>query len=447
MVTKAQALKLSRFVLEEQMRASMAEVREVDAETEPTDEPAKENWKKKVKAVKATYHILNDELARREGEAQTKLEAERAAEREEAKRKLRQEREEAEAAERKSREVAEPKFNITSPLPTHGQSNAELNMKFKTVVEAVNDLEKFGPGCEPANFVRKIGTLKYVAKCDATKKLLLNMLFTRLSDEYKPTFVKYDEEHSVDTIDKFMEYITTQYESRKSIFQFMEQLDEVELRKNETLRDFGTRLEQKVFELETAVSDKFVQLKKKKDKTFQGEMTKADVFKLWGGMAMLKALQTEKGLYTHTITKADDCFNALDLANVAEAYKERSQGDTGIVMHTKAHGNNQRNQGGNSTQGNNSNSSDPNKKAGVCYHWEKFGRCKWNDKCRYYHDPSKKATNGRGGGNQRSNRQSNQGTRAKEETKPSAPTESEVKKPEPEVSYIQGAQVYSGFRQ
>ena len=53
-----------------------------------------------------------------------------------------------------------------------------------------------------------------------------------------------------------------------------------------------TCLEQKMFELNTAVTDKFAQLKKKKDATFDGEMSKDDVFDLWGGMVMLKALDS-----------------------------------------------------------------------------------------------------------------------------------------------------------
>ena len=277
--------------------------------------------------------------------------------------------------------------------------------------------------------------MKYLAKCTTTKTFMLNMLFTRLSLEYRSAFSTYAEDHQIETIEQFMDYISTQYESRKSIYQFMEQLDEVELKKGESLRDFATRLEEKVFELNTAVSAKFKELKTKKDPNFDGEMSKDDVFSLWAGMSMLKALQPDKGLYCHTITKADECFSALDLANIAEAYKERSQGDTMILLHAKGRSDND-----NGRTGNNQRRVGP---PGVCWNMHFDGKCEGKYKfkgkmipCGFCKKREEGDKSGNGRNNQRNNRQ-NQGQRANAEPKPT----------DPEINYIRGAQVFgAGFR-
>lgn len=399
---------LSQFMVERRLMKAMDELDKLEALPVPTDPAEKTTHEEKITWTEKLRDDLDAEMMRREKESKAELKAER--------------------------EARETKYNASPPSMNHGQvgiSNTEMNMKLKTISEAVNGLEKFGPGSEPSTFVRNIKSLKMLAKCKQTESFMVGMLFTRLSDEYKPTYAKYAEEHACTTVDDFVKYINTQYESRKSIYQFMEELDSVQLRQNECMRDFGTRLEQKMFELETAVKAKFIELKKRKEPEFDGDMTTDDVFKMFTGMSLIKALQPNKGLYTHVMTKADDCFSALDLANIADAYTQRSQDDEGTVMHARGQ-----------SGSNNQDRSQPAKRRGpigVCWGMHFDNKCANGPSCRWCNKKDGGNKNGNGGRNgQRQNNRQNQNKRADAGAKPSAPPAPA----EPESNYIQGAQVY-----
>ena len=402
-------INLSQFMLERRLTKAMDDLDKLEAVPVPTDPNDKTTHEEKITWTEKLRDDLDAEMMRRERESKAELKAER--------------------------EARETKYNASPPSMSQGQvgiSNTEMNMKLKTISEAVNGLEKFGPGSEPSTFVRNIKSLKMLAKCKQTESFMVGLLFTRLSDEYKPTYAKYAEEHACTTVDDFVKYINTQYESRKSIYQFMEELDSVQLRQNECMRDFGTRLEQKMFELETAVKAKFIELKKKKEPEFDGDMTTDDVFKMFTGMSLIKALQPNKALYTHVMTKADDCFSALDLANIADAYTQRSQDDEGTVMHARGQsggGNQNRNGGNNQNRNQSTKLTGP---PGVCWRLHNGKKCTRNN-CKWCKSGGNSSGNA-GQSGQRNQRQ-NQSTRAEGNVKPSAPAE-------PESNYIQGAQVY-----
>ena len=136
MVTKNQAEKMSRFVLDTRMTAAMAELDEVEATTEPTNEPEKGQHKDKLRQVRGNYHILNNEMVRRETEV-------------------------AAAA------IPVPKAEVEAK-PTGTGENVLMNMKIKAIDRAVNSLAVFGPGCEVFTFIRNVKNQSRLATCVST---------------------------------------------------------------------------------------------------------------------------------------------------------------------------------------------------------------------------------------------------------------------------------------
>ena len=213
-------------------------------------------------------------------------------------------------------------------------NNGQLQVQIKLVENAVSELKVFGSGDEVSTFVRDVQNIAHLADCDLTKKYMLNRLFTRLSPEYQTRYRAYVATNSITTVDGFLSYIKETYSSCKSIFQHFELLDNFEMGDSETsLRDYASRLQNEIFEIETVIKSKYATVAKKKDSSSNGTLDESALFKLLTGMVFLRTLKKDRELYNHVISRIDDCLDATEIANIAEAFKERKQSDDPLLSH------------------------------------------------------------------------------------------------------------------
>ena len=213
-----------------------------------------------------------------------------------------------------------------------GLSNGRLQVQIKLVENAISELKTFGSGDEVSTFVRDIKNKAHLANCDDTKAYMLNRLFTRLSPEYQTRYVAHVKTNSITTIDGFVAYIKETYSSCKSIFQHFELLDNFEMSESEnSLRDYASRLQNEIFEIETVIDAKYATVAKKKNTSSDGVLEKSALYKLLTGMVFLRTLKKDRELYNHVISRIDDCLDATEIANIAEAFKERKQTDDPLL--------------------------------------------------------------------------------------------------------------------
>ena len=214
---------------------------------------------------------------------------------------------------------------------TQPVNNQQLNMKLKCIEKAMETIKTFSSGMESALFVRAIKNYAHLAEDQDTTKYFLACIFTKLSPEYQVAYRNYTTDNTIDTVQKFITYINKQYESKKSIFQLLEEFDHFTKGAHEkSNRDYAGRLNEVFSERKTVVKAKFAEIQKAKSKS--ENMTADDVFNFWEGMIFLRSLKSDRDVYNYTINQIDECLQSLDIAQVADSYKERSQSDDPIFV-------------------------------------------------------------------------------------------------------------------
>ena len=387
-MTNTECKTWSMTILSKELENAWTNSKELNDAVDPTEDAAKNEMK--AARAKATRHFntINTEMKRREDEIEErKLEKEaadekRKQEREDAAELRRQQLEDEEREERKQERKIKQELDAERSTPHGGASNAEANMRTHAIKEAVNGLTKFKAGVEPATFVRNVKNVAGQAKSEAEKEFMLMLLFNRLSPEYQTAYRNYEKTKAVNTIEEFCAHITQQYESKKALSQYFNDLYDIGRREKESLDSLAARIEENMFDGETAIRAKFVELKKKLNPEFDSELTVSDVFALMGVSSMVRALKTDKDCHMYTMTRSDECFSASDIANVAKAFTERSERDSPF-MNSAEYVNHGRNEG-----------TKFDFKTIDCFNWMgKFGTgkpCINGDTCKYKHDPEKK---------------------------------------------------------
>ena len=157
-------------------------------------------------------------------------------------------------------------------------------------------------------------------------------------------------------------------------------------KEGEAIRDYAGRIEEQMFDVQTIVAAKFKEGKKKVKPDFEGELATENVFAFMAGTILLRGLQNDREAYNYTITRVDECFDARDIANVAAAYKERSQYTDPILSNPMIH------------HSFPSQSPDPRPPIDIVCRWyKKNGKCTLEGKgCRFKHTGPHKGNNKQG---------------------------------------------------
>ena len=294
---------------------ALAKLRELEGRAAPDDAAAKlELTNERTKATR-WFKKINDELVRREAEIEKK----------------KQDKEDEEREERRQERLIKKEHSDKQVATNGGATSAELNMRAQAIKEAVNGLSKFEAGVEPATFVRNVKNIAGQAESDAEKSFMLKLLFNRLSPEYQTAYRNHEQTSAITTIEELCAYVSKQYESKKALSQYFQELYEIGRRDNENVRNFAARVEEKIFDSKTVIKSKFLDLKKKENPDFDGKIEVDDVFALMGVENVLRSLKSNKNCYNYTITRSDECFTAAEVANVAEAFTERRQQESNFM--------------------------------------------------------------------------------------------------------------------
>ena len=209
---------------------------------------------------------------------------------------------------------------------------------------------------------------------------LLNQLQVRLCPQYQTTLVNFKMTNKVNSIDDFKKFLREHFDSKKSIFLCLEQIDGIEKGSTESYRDLASKVEQQLFDITTVVEAKW---KAASDANKSQEMSASDVFSLIGGMQVLRIMRKDTDLDNHCITRIDTALDASGIANIAMSYIERKQSTDPVMSNIPAV--NWTNQ--------------QNSKPQICFDFQK-GRCTRNP-CQYRHEKIENFNRNRSGGYQR----------------------------------------------
>ena len=391
MVTKAEVKKWSSFRLTSELLEAISSKKAFKAREVPTEADKVALYKAELDEATKTEEILDGEMTRREKEDK----------------------------EEKAKAAAPAKTGDT----TTPNANTLLGIKVKAIDRAINQLEVFGPGSECFTFIRNVKNLAAFAECEPTRAYMITALYTKLAPEYQTRYNA--KEKPITTVEEFTGWIAKTFQSKKSIFQYLQGLDQMARKEDESVRDYAGRIDEEMFDVKTIVYAKFLEEKKKKDPDFDKTIGPDDVFDFFAGTILLRDLQNDREAFNYTITRVDDCFGAQDVANVAAAYKERSQGtdpllSDPIAMHVKT---------------------DRPKGDTICWHFQEHGTCRFGEKCRFKHvapDKNQAKNNGKGGNWRRGG--ANKGKQ--ESQKDNGDKRAEDKTPQVNYARTTGAQVF-----
>ena len=170
----------------------------------------------------------------------------------------------------------------------------------------------------------------------------------------------------IDTIEDFKSFFSTTFESKKSVFQVMQETENWTRKSTESHRDYANRISQELYDLTSVVKAKWKEAKKQEKSSFDKEMEADDVFKLIGGMVVLRDVAKDPSMFNHVITRIDSATDASGIASVVMAYADRKQTIDPVLpdLPTVNHAENK-----------------PRETDTVCWHWKKYGRCGFRNQC------------------------------------------------------------------
>ena len=207
----------------------------------------------------------------------------------------------------KSHAWEESKYNPKS-------TNASSYSTQKFVTAQIEGVPVFQPGIDVSTFIQACeNAYNRVKKLDGGEKMLVDYLPLRLSQEYQTAWNDYCTENDVTRFEQFTEYLKVTYANGVSTFQLLDTFDLLEKEKHETFPCYAVKISNKVSTLATEVKAKFEKAKGRK-------MTADDVFKVIGGVAMIREVRKVPEAYTSVMTRVENDFNASSIGQLAASF-------------------------------------------------------------------------------------------------------------------------------
>ena len=249
---------------------------------------------------------------------------------------------------------------------------SQLNSTMRTIDGIVDKIPVFSPGMEVQLFLRQVGTASYLAGSDPLAvDHLIKRLVTRLCPEYCDIYTSHVATTPIKTIEEFKSFFSSEFETKKSVFQIMQSIDTWARKPTETHRDYASRIRHDMFDLIGVVKAKWKEAKKQENASFDKEMEVDDIFRLIGGMVLLRDVALDRAMFDHVITRIDKATDASGIASVVMGYSDRKQ-TTDPVM-------------SNVGEVNHANGQHRDKPNGVCWTWLDTGDCRNRDQCSWKH--------------------------------------------------------------
>ena len=252
---------------------------------------------------------------------------------------------------------------------------SQLQSTFRTIDSCVDKIPVFSPGMEVQSFLRQVGTASFLAGTDPLAvNHLIKRLVTRLCDEYAQIYTSHVASKPINTIDAFKKFFSSTFETKKSVFQIMQSIDTWARKSTETHRDYANRIRHDLHDLTDVVKAKWKAAKKEENSSFNGEMDVDDLFRLIGGMVLLRDVAKDQPMFEHCITRIDKATDATGIASVVMAYSDRKQ-TTDPVLSSVGEVNLAQKR------------DNPDSDRDVCFDWKRDGECAYRDNCQWKHPP------------------------------------------------------------
>ena len=228
--------------------------------------------------------------------------------------------------------ITEVELAIANKTAAQPSSSKEVDKSLdRDIRDRVARISEFGPASDVSMFIREARVVfnALVKGQDArVEKEFCRKLKMRLCDVYLEQLDR--QSPTMEHFDTFVEYMDANHMSKKSAYQYMQSISELERRPDENIKDFALKVEAQVDRVATIVQAKFDKAKDAEFKvkaepggTVPAKMTAKDVFTMLAGSVVLAEVKRETSTYNAIINDLDTCWSGREIALKALAVSDR----------------------------------------------------------------------------------------------------------------------------
>ena len=207
-----------------------------------------------------------------------------------------------------------PKPELNASFSAGTQQNASVLSVQKFVESQVNSISKFEPGVEVSIFLQACdNAFARVKTMPGGEQLLVQYLPSALAQDYQTAWNAFSDGKNITKFTEFTDYMKTTYASGVSTFQLLDKFDQLQKEPTESFPGYAVKVANKVAVLTTEVIAKF-------EKAKGSPMTREDVFRMIGGVLMIREVRKIPDAYTSVMTQVKDDFDATSIGQLAATF-------------------------------------------------------------------------------------------------------------------------------
>ena len=279
--------------------------------------------------------------------------------------------------ELKRREDLKSSENETKPDTNESMRFADTQ-HLREMKSQLEQIPMFGPGSELSIFLASLNNC-YIVFVKNNTKFEKNFMLTakgRLTQAFQ-TRVN-NQEPAIETFDALKKYLEEHHGSRKTIFQALDEIYDIEPSDNE-MRDYAIKLENAGNDLYIKMDDKFTKAKKTLDARAVVDLMIAQVY--------VRNLKHHADImcYNSIVNSLSTCWDVTSVATQAQSYLERVVKPDELETPNAFFGGHSKPKPTNNDKKKKSTKNESKeKKKGVCFKYRDTGECKWK-KCPFDH--------------------------------------------------------------
>ena len=216
-------------------------------------------------------------------------------------------------------------------LERQSQSTVDRNLD-KDIRDRVSRIPEFNARSEVAIFLRECGTVYDTLVKGQHSQVEVEFVRKLKCRLYQPYLAALNNSgQSMTKFSQFKSYMEANHQSKESHYQHLEKLEALEIGQSQNYRDYALQVDAVVDQIKTVVKARWdnrtgtVQSVKTEQDSPQvtSEMTVDDIFDIFAGMYVLKAVKRDQTTYMAICHELDHCWSAKDVALKASNVAER----------------------------------------------------------------------------------------------------------------------------
>ena len=208
-------------------------------------------------------------------------------------------------------------------------NSASLSVQ-KFVEAQINAIDEFRPGVDVSKFLQAAENAFGQCKLQGGgESLLVKYLPLRFCQDYRTAWNKYNDATPITTFADFKAYMQTTHANPTTTFQLLDKFDLIEKFATESYTDYAVRITNQISALAVEVAAKF---KKETGRDMQVD----DVFKIFGGVAMIREVRKNKECYAAIMLSVKNDFDAQSIGTLAASYQNCSEKSDPILIDSNA---------------------------------------------------------------------------------------------------------------